>query len=137
MSLKALRRDRGWSQEELARISDLSVRTIQRFEAGDPPGLEAIKALATSFDLSVEEMRDALAADPAARFYDAFFDTAETRRWAPLFWHSMIYLTVLVVLTLIVAQLDTSPRIALGLGMLWGGDILVHLALVLGRARPA
>lgn len=134
MSLRALRRKQGWSQEELAAVSDLSVRTIQRIEAGHPAGLEARKALASAFGLSVEQLAEALG---EMAEMPAFFNSPGARRWAPLFWHAMVFLSVMVALALIVARLDASPRIAAGLGMLWGGVLLVQLALTLARSRPA
>lgn len=52
--LRDLRLDKGWSQEQLADISGLSVRTVQRLEAGDPCALETAKALAAAFDTRAE-----------------------------------------------------------------------------------
>ncbi len=49
--IRALRLERAWSQEQLAEIAGLSVRTIQRLEQGQPASLDTIKALAASFDL--------------------------------------------------------------------------------------
>jgi transcriptional regulator with XRE-family HTH domain len=36
--VKQLRLQRAWSQEQLAELAGLSVRTIQRIENGDRPG---------------------------------------------------------------------------------------------------
>lgn len=49
--IRALRLERAWSQEQLAEIAGLSVRTIQRLEQGQPASLETTKALAASFDV--------------------------------------------------------------------------------------
>ena len=46
MILRKLRLQRGWSQEQVAELTDLSVRTIQRIERGGQPSLESAKALA-------------------------------------------------------------------------------------------
>lgn len=46
--IRALRLARAWSQEQLAELSSVSVRTIQRIEKGDPPSLETLSALAPS-----------------------------------------------------------------------------------------
>lgn len=59
-SLRSLRLEKGWSQEQLALISGLSERTVQRAERGDTPSLETLGALAASFDLSSAQMRDIL-----------------------------------------------------------------------------
>jgi Predicted transcription factor, homolog of eukaryotic MBF1 len=39
MIVRKLRLQRGWSQDQLAQLSDLSIRTIQRIERGQTPGL--------------------------------------------------------------------------------------------------
>lgn len=58
MGLKSLRLEKGWSQEQLATISGLSERTIQRAERGDMPSLETVRALAVSFELSHAQLRE-------------------------------------------------------------------------------
>lgn len=56
MSIRQRRLDRGWSQEELARHSGLSTRTIQRIETGQSPGLESLKCLAAVFETSISTL---------------------------------------------------------------------------------
>lgn len=56
-ALKSLRIERGWTQEQLAGISGVSVRTIQRIEQGGQAALESEKALAAAFGLSLAELR--------------------------------------------------------------------------------
>jgi len=68
MGLKSLRLDKGWSQEQLATISGLSQRTIQRAERGETPSLETLRALAASFDLSPARLRDLI--DPQTETTD-------------------------------------------------------------------
>lgn len=48
MLVRKLRLQRGWSQEHLAELVGVSVRTIQRIERGYSPGLETSKALAST-----------------------------------------------------------------------------------------
>jgi len=43
MLIQKLRLQRGWSQEQLAELSGLSVRTIQRIERGQPASIESLK----------------------------------------------------------------------------------------------
>jgi len=54
MILRKLRLQKGWSQEHLAEVSGLSVRTIQRIERGAPSSLESANALAAVFQVEVE-----------------------------------------------------------------------------------
>lgn len=49
--IRSLRLERAWSQEQLADIAGLSVRTIQRLEQGQGASLESLKALASSFQV--------------------------------------------------------------------------------------
>ena len=51
--VKQLRLDRHWSQEQLAEMSGLSVRTIQRIENGENAGLESLKSLAAVFEKDI------------------------------------------------------------------------------------
>ncbi|WP_298633639.1 helix-turn-helix transcriptional regulator [uncultured Umboniibacter sp.] len=54
--MKALRLERHWSQEQLAHLSGLNVRTIQRVEKGQKAGSETLKSLAAVFEISIEEL---------------------------------------------------------------------------------
>jgi transcriptional regulator with XRE-family HTH domain len=53
MILKQLRLSRHLSQEQLAQMSGLSVRTIQRIESGHSPSLESLKCLASVLEVDV------------------------------------------------------------------------------------
>ena len=56
MKIKQRRLEKGWSQEELARHSGLSTRTIQRIEGGQKAGLESLKCLAAVFETSISTL---------------------------------------------------------------------------------
>ena len=58
MQVKTLRIQHNWSQEQLAHISGLSVRTIQRIEKGDNIGLETLKSLAAVFEVDVSDLKE-------------------------------------------------------------------------------
>ena len=58
MSIKDLRLEKGWSQEQLAELSNLSTRTIQRIEKDNKASLESIKSLAVVFKLEVNELKE-------------------------------------------------------------------------------
>ncbi|GAB1266736.1 helix-turn-helix domain-containing protein [Aurantivibrio infirmus] len=51
MDLKELRVSRHLSQEELAIIPGLNVRTIQRIERGRQPSLESLKCIASALEI--------------------------------------------------------------------------------------
>ena len=54
--IRKLRIDKGWSQETLAEVSGLSVRTIQRIERGGKASLETQSALAAVLDVEISKL---------------------------------------------------------------------------------
>ncbi|MFK5949384.1 MAG: helix-turn-helix transcriptional regulator [Methylococcales bacterium] len=56
MILKELRISRHFSQEQLAQMSGLNVRTIQRIESGKNASLESLKCLASALDIDVSTL---------------------------------------------------------------------------------
>ena len=57
MIVRKLRLQRGWSQDQLAQLSGLSIRTIQRIERGQNAGLESLKSLAAVFEIQLTELQ--------------------------------------------------------------------------------
>ncbi len=53
MLVRKLRLQKGWSQDQLAALSGLSVRTIQRIERGQNPSLESCRAFAAVFEVDI------------------------------------------------------------------------------------
>jgi len=51
--IKKMRLEHHWSQEQLAEMSGLNVRTIQRIENGENAGLESLKALGAVFEVDI------------------------------------------------------------------------------------
>lgn len=56
MILKQLRISRHFSQEQLAQMSGLNVRTIQRIESGQNASLESLKCLAAALNVDVSTL---------------------------------------------------------------------------------
>ena len=56
MKLQHLRKSRQLSQEQLAEISGLNVRTIQRIEKGATPNMRTLKCLASALNIEVSEI---------------------------------------------------------------------------------
>lgn len=56
MILKKLRISRHLSQEQLAQLSGLNVRTIQRIESGQAASLESQKCLAAALDIDIDTL---------------------------------------------------------------------------------
>lgn len=58
MIVKKLRKQNNWSQEQLATMSGLNVRTIQRVEGGQKASLETLKCLASVFNVDIERLTE-------------------------------------------------------------------------------
>lgn len=58
MLIQKLRLQRGWSQQQLADLSGLSVRTIQRLENGHVASVESLKALAAVFEVDFHLLKE-------------------------------------------------------------------------------
>lgn len=54
--LRELRTARQWSQEQLANLSGLNLRTIQRLESGAKISTESLRALAAVFEVPAESL---------------------------------------------------------------------------------
>ncbi len=54
--LRELRTGRRWSQEQLAELSGLNLRTIQRLESGAKVSTESLRALAAVFEVPAESL---------------------------------------------------------------------------------
>ena len=115
-NVKKRRLDRAWSQEELATISDLNVRTIQRIENGARASLETMKSLAAALDTTVAELTGQKPAQTkeapvmtnqnAASYHRTHCHTPEGRKRS-FRHHLAIYLAVIAGLACI--DLVTSP----------------------------
>ena len=57
MIIRKLRLQRGWSQEQLAEFSGLSIRIIQRIERGQRAGLDTLKSLAAVFEVPLASLQ--------------------------------------------------------------------------------
>ena len=138
MAIQKLRLQRGWSQEQLAGLSGLSTRTIQRIERGQGASVDSLKALGAAFGVDFSELKEsAMTATANANADDvpnqAAFARAEEalafahiRRVKGFYIHLAQFAAVLCVLAVI--NFWTSPRylwvgwVALG----WGTGVLFH-----------
>jgi transcriptional regulator with XRE-family HTH domain len=61
--VRFMREKRGWSQEQLAAISGISERTVQRVEKNGKCSLESKMALASAFEVSPIDLEDSVQSD--------------------------------------------------------------------------
>lgn len=58
MNIQNIRLSRGWTQQQLADMSGVSCRTIQRIERGGNASLESMKCLAAVFEIDFNQLQD-------------------------------------------------------------------------------
>jgi transcriptional regulator with XRE-family HTH domain len=56
IKIRTLRVQRGWTQEQLAEIAGISLRTIQRAEAANSAAFETIRAIAAAFETDFDQL---------------------------------------------------------------------------------
>lgn len=137
MNIQKLRLQRGWSQQQLAELSGLSSRTIQRIENGQPASAESLKSLASVFEIDFTTLTsepDMSATAPATATATTKAQQAEqlalarVRKIRGFYIHLAQYVVVITVLAVI--NLVTHPSKlwffwpALG----WGIGVLAHAA---------
>ena len=54
--VKSERNKRAWSQEHLAGVTNLGLRTVQRIESSGTASCESVQALASAFEIKVEDL---------------------------------------------------------------------------------
>lgn len=133
MSVQKLRLKLGWSQQQLAEASGLSVRTIQRIEAGYPASTESLKSLAAVFEidfsaLNPEQAMKSSPSDPSEQQEAEAFNYV--RKLRGLYRHVARY--AVVTLALLVINLTVTPNRMWALWVMggWGLGILMHASRV-------
>lgn len=136
MLIQKLRLQRGWSQEQLAEVSGLSVRTIQRLERGQPGSLETLKSLASVFEIDFSSLKEPAMDAPRSDIRpDEALALAHVRKVKKFYVHLTQYLIVIPVLAAI--NLISSPGYwwfvwpAMG----WGLGVAAHGVMIF-RAVP-
>jgi transcriptional regulator with XRE-family HTH domain len=130
--IQKLRLQRGWSQEQLAELTGLSVRTIQRIERGQTPSAESLKALAAVLEVNFGALREAHMTPSTSPSFtqgvsmDEALALARVRKIKGFYWHVVQY--VVIVGFLIAVNLLTFPRYfwAGWTALAWGLGLALH-----------
>ncbi len=134
MQIQKLRLKRGWSQQQLAELSGLSVRTIQRIEGGQAASTETLKSLASVFEIDFSELTSEAAMPeqqtPSSVPLDEQLAFQHVRRLRSFYAGLAIYVVVIAGLC-VINYVNTPQRIwviwpALG----WGLALLIRAARV-------
>ncbi len=127
MIIRKLRLKRGWSQEQLAELSGLSIRTIQRIERGQKPGLESLKSLAAVFETSISELQQEPGMTNETKITDEEQSVIEQVRTIKGFYsHLITYLVVVSLLFCVNLLTDSSYIWAIWPALGWGIGVVNH-----------
>ena len=135
MLIQKLRLKRGWSQEQLAELSGLSVRTVQRLERGQTASVESLKALASVFEVDFSTLKEPdMDAPPNPNIRpDEALALAHVRKVKAFYMHLVQY--VVIVGGLAIVNFVSSPQywwvgwVAFG----WGIGVIAHGLQVFGK----
>ncbi len=135
MLVQKLRLQHGWSQQQLADLSGLSVRTIQRIERGQTPSTESLKSLAAVFETDFLNLKqESIMSSPlqpgiSAEEYLAFEHVRKVKRFYLHVVKYLIVVSLLAVLNYVQIVFYNTPRggwwvqwVALG----WGIGLISH-----------
>ena len=128
MLVQKLRLQRGWSQQQLAELSGLNVRTIQRIEKGQEPSVESLKSLAAVFNvefstLKEQGMDNVISETQSAEEILAF---KQVRKLKGFYIHLANYVLVIAVLTVVNALTTPNRWWVQWVIMGWGIGVFFH-----------
>jgi transcriptional regulator with XRE-family HTH domain len=131
MNVRDLRQSRGWTQDQLAEFSGLSIRTIQRIEQGHRAGFESLKSLAATFEIDwnlLKEPSAMLQSDTANNANDDLIAEirAEIRRRRGFYIHLSQYIIVIALLFAINLMMHPKHIWAGWAALGWGIGLVVH-----------
>lgn len=116
--LKQERNKRAWSQEHLAEVTGLGLRTIQRIESSGMASNESIASIATVFEMTVAQF--IVETPPACNAEPGFF--RKYRLW----------LTLAIVM---VVQMISPPQLTPALACLWVWVVVEAIAHINSRRQ--
>lgn len=137
MKIQKLRLQHGWSQEQLADLSGLNVRTIQRIENGQTASIESLKALGAVFNVDFSEISSEKETDMTALTADTD-KTAEALAFAHVRRLKRFYIHLaqfaIIITGLAIINLATSshylwflwPAAGWGIGLAFHGMMIFN-----------
>ena len=128
MLVQKLRLQRGWSQQQLAELSGLNVRTIQRIEKGQEPSVESLKSLAAVFNVEFSTLKEQgmdnfISESQSAEEILAF---NQVRKLKGFYIHLAQYVLVIALLTVINALTTPNRWWVQWVIMGWGVGVFFH-----------
>ena len=92
-TIRKLREERAWSQEHLAALTGLSLRTVQRVESEANASAETRMALATAFEVDLQQLQPSR---PVASAAAAVPEDADPRPKLSYLHYRLLRFTVIV-----------------------------------------
>ncbi|HEY8618381.1 helix-turn-helix domain-containing protein [Phenylobacterium sp.] len=135
MLVQKLRVQRGWSQEQLAELAGISVRTVQRIERGRRANPESLKALGAVFEIDFSRLQETAMSDPKSADLPTEEALALARvRKVKEFWVHLIQFVVLMPMFVIGNLLTTPDQLwCLWVLLAWGPAVGLHALAVFNR----
>jgi transcriptional regulator with XRE-family HTH domain len=145
MLIQKLRLQRGWSQEQLADLSGLSVRTIQRLERGQTASVESLKALGAAFEIDFSDLKEPemnttmnpAATNPATQSQSVSADEAlamaHVRKLKGFYMHLVLYVIIIGFLAFVNLMTYRYYLWFLWTALGWGIGILFHALRVFDK----
>lgn len=129
-----IRKSKGLTQEKLAELSHLSVRTIQRLEAGDDSSLETLRLVANALNVSVAELFESVSDENKEKEIN-YLDKEQTNQIDKRKSEKQIFnikiLSIFILIFLLAAFIDKFPENIQGIvGILWLGIFFLSLYLM-------
>lgn len=129
-----IRKSKGLTQEKLAELSHLSVRTIQRLEAGDESSLETLRLVANALNVSVTELFESVSDENKEKEIN-YLDKEQTNQIEKRKSEKQIFnikiLSIFILILLLAAFIDKFPENIQGIvGILWVGIFFLSLYLM-------
>lgn len=129
MNIQKMRLQRGWSQQQLAELSGLSARTIQRIENGQPASAESLKSLASVFEIDFSSLTSepCMSANTPSK-QEEQLALARVRKIKGFYVHLTQYVVVISVLALVNLIAHPSKLWVFWPAFAWGVGVLAHAA---------
>ena len=144
MLIQKLRLQKGWSQQQLADLSGLSVRTIQRIEQGQVASPESLKSLAAVFEIPFSELKEPAMSvtetipqpHPTPESAEEVLALRHVRKLKGFYIHLAQYVLVMLALTAINLLIRPQHLWVVWPALGWGIGVLFHALRVFEHLGP-
>ena len=141
MQIRDRRLSKGWTQEQLAQASGLSIRTIQRIENGQSATLESLKCLAAVFETSVHALTEGNPMQTEDKEVDPSEQTRieedaieRVQNLKGLYVHTVLFVTIILGLLLLNLVISPSQLWIKYVAVSWGFALCLHAIIFYSTA---